>query len=252
MEHKIIKILKQDKPYEILLDLFNSGELETLLPVLYNLYKTEIGHKNNFYHTLKVLKNVCDNNGSFKMKLVAIFHDIGKPKTKKMVDGKGWTFHNHELVSANMSLYTMDELGIIDKTLRNYVYKMIQYHGRVKIQRDVSESAIRRLDTNVGKDIIFDLICFCKCDITTVNDTKRTRIVSGLETIEKRINEVRAKDINEKWRSPITGYVLMDMIPGIDGPTMGKIKAYTDPKIKSGEWTVEETKDYILKNYSKK
>jgi len=249
MNNKIINILNGDKPYDELYYLFKSGELKVLLPELYELHTTtDEGHKNNFFHTLGVLKNVCNIGGDINMKIVAILHDIGKPATKKKVSDKGWTFHNHELISANMALDVLDQWGI-DKKNREYIYKMIQYHGRVKMHRDVTESAIRRLDNNVGKNIIFDLIDFCKCDITTKYDYKRKRIIDSLDTIKNRIEEVRAKDEDSKWRSPITGYVIMELIGTVQGPVIGEIKKVVDPKIKSGEWTEKQAIDYIVNNY---
>jgi len=250
MKNKILDILKADKPYDVLFDLFRTGELKELLPELYDLHTTtEEGHKNNFYHTLGVLKNVCDFGGDTNMKIVAILHDIGKPATKRKVKDKGWTFHNHELISANMAMGVLDKWGMKEPKYREYIYKMIQYHGRVKMHRDVTESAIRRLDNNVGQDIIFDLINFCKCDITTKYDHKRQRIVDSLNKITDRIKEVRNKDNEAKWRSPITGFVIMKLIGVSEGPVIGKIKKVVDPKLKSGEWSEKDAIDYIVDNY---
>ena len=249
--NKILDILKQDKPYDVLFDLFKTGELKELLPELYDLHTTtEEGHKNNFYHTLGVLKNVCDIDGDLNMKIVAILHDIGKPATKRKVTGKGWTFHNHELVSANMAMEILNKWGFKDTKTIEYIYNMIKYHGRVKMHRDVTESAIRRLDTNVGQDVIFDLIDFCKCDLTTKYDHKRQRIVDSLNRIIERINEVRNKDEESKWRSPITGFVIMKLIGVSEGPVIGQIKKVVDPKLKSGEWSEKDAIDYIVNKYN--
>jgi len=251
MKNKIFDILKKDKPYDVLFDLFKTGELKELLPELYELHTTtEEGHKNNFFHTLGVLKNVCDTNNDFNMKVVALLHDIGKPATKRNVGGKGWTFHNHELVSANMTMDILDRWGITDKNFRDYLYRMIKYHGRVKMHRDVTESAIRRLDNNIGQDIIFDLIEFCKCDLTTKYDHKRQRIVDSLNTIKDRIKDVRKKDKESEWRSPITGFVIMKLIGVSEGPVIGQIKKVVDPKLKSGEWSEKDAIDYIVSNYN--
>ena len=174
--NRIINILKKDeRPYDSIYNLYLSGELKTLLPELYNLHTDEKGYKNNFIHTLGVLKNVCDKGYDYKMKLVALLHDIGKSVTKKYTE-KGWTFHNHEVIGARMAMSIMENCGIQDKELKDYVYRMILHHGRTKVHRDVTESAIRRLDTEVGKDIMFDLIDFCKCDLTTRFADKRERI----------------------------------------------------------------------------
>lgn len=240
----ILEILKKDKPYNIIQELFESNKLFEISPELIELSKTDVGHKNNFYHTLEVLKNVCDKNYDYKMRLVALFHDIGKPHSKRKLNNK-WTFHNHEFLSAKLTLEIFDRLNYNDETIRNYVFNMIKYHGRVKMHRDVSESAIRRLDKDVGCDIIFDLINFCKCDLTTKFKDKKERIISGLDTIKNRIIEVREKDEKSKWRSPITGHDIMNILNIETGKLIGEIKKITDSKIKSGEWSVDDAINYI-------
>lgn len=246
----ILNILKKDKPYVDIINLHKDGKLLSILPELDNLYSDEKGYKNNFMHTMQVLKNVCEFNNDYKMKIVALLHDIGKPLTKKLTSN-GWTFHDHERVGAKMSLKIMKRWGITDKDLIDYVFRMIYYHGRLKIHRDVTESAIRRLDSNIGKDIIFDLIDFGKLDITTKFDHKRNKIVSGLDTIKNRIIEVRSKDEENKWRSPLTGYMIMDLLKIKEGKIIGDIKKELDPLLKSNEITIEEAIEYIIKNKKK-
>jgi len=148
-----------------------------------------------------------------------------------------------------MTMDIFNRWGITDLKFRDYIYRMIQFHGRVKMNRNVTESAIRRLDINVGQDIIFDLIDFCKCDITTKFDAKRIKIQTSLDTIKKRIIEIRKKDDDAKWRSPITGYVIMELLGNVAGPVIGKIKKIVDPKIKSGKWSKKVAIDYIIDNY---
>jgi len=247
--NRIFEILKNDeKPYVTIYDLFLSGKLKTIFPELYDLHTDEKGYKNNFTHTLGVLRNVCDAGYDYKMKLVALFHDIGKSVTKKYTE-KGWTFHNHEVIGARMAMMIMEKWGIFDKELKDYVYRMILHHGRTKVNRDVTESAIRRLDNEVGQDIIFDLINFCKCDLTTKYEDKRERINSSLDTIKQRIIEVRAKDEESKWRSPLTGHMVMNLLGVGQGRIIGEIKGELDPKLKSGEITLEDAIEYIKKKW---
>ena len=249
--NKILDILKTDnKPYVAIYDMFLSGELKNLFPELYNLHTDEKGYKNNFTHTLGVLRNVCNMGYDYKMKLVALLHDIGKSITKRYTE-KGWTFHNHEVIGARMAMQVLEKWGIEDKELRDYVYRMILYHGRTKVHRDVTESAIRRLDTEVGQDIIFDLINFCKCDLTTKFDDKRERISSALDTIKERIEEVREKDEDAKWRSPLTGHIVMELLGVGEGRIVGEIKKELDPKLKSGEITLDDAIKYIKKIWLK-
>lgn len=223
------------------------GNLDEILPELVNLNTQTTGHKNNYIHTLGVLKNVCQyNNDNLKMKIVALLHDIGKIVVRSKNDEGNWTFHNHEAVGAEMIKPILKRFNITNPKTVDYVYRMVKYHGRVKMHRDVTESAIRRLDNEVGQDIILELIEFCKCDITTRFEDKRNRIVTGLDTIKERVLEVRKKDEQAKWRSPITGHIIMNLLGVSTGRIIGDIKNVTDYKIKSGEWTEKEAIEYIL------
>jgi poly(A) polymerase len=243
---EILTILQNSvSPYDDIMDLYRSGELTTLCPPLYNLSFTEDGHKNNFIHTMQVLRNVCDKGFDYKMKIVAVFHDIGKVSTKRKNDKGEWTFHDHENVGSELFIELSNDLD--DANLIDYVYRMIKYHGRIKMHRDVSESAIRRLDKEVGSDIIFDLIEFCKCDITTKFSEKKDRIVSGLDEIKKRIIEVRAKDEYDAWKSPLTGHVIMELLGNIDGKEIGRIKKYYDQDLRYNKVTLE----YVIEEIKK-
>lgn len=239
-----LDILKEKNLNSII---YTMDNLDEILPELVNLNTQTTGHKNNYIHTLGVLKNVCQyNNDNLKMKIVALLHDIGKIVVRSKNDEGNWTFHNHEAVGAEMIKPILKRFNITNPKTLDYVYRMVKYHGRVKMHRDVTESAIRRLDNEVGQDIILELIEFCKCDITTRFEDKRNRIVSGLDTIKERILEVRKKDEQAKWRSPITGHVIMNLLGVSTGRLIGDIKNVTDSKIKSGEWTEKEAIEYIL------
>ena len=251
-----LDILKEDKPYLKLIELQNSGELVELCPELSNLDEKVTGHKNNFYHTMGVLKNVCDSkNNTFKMKVVALFHDIGKLKTKSFESGE-WTFYEHEKVSAKMVLIIFKRMEIEDKVFIDYVYRMIYYHGRTKIPRDVTESAIRRFGREVGLDIINDLMDFCKCDITTKWDDKRERFQSALDIMRNRIFEINKKDEESKWRSPLTGEIIMKTLNIEPCKLIGDIKKKYEPLFKEGKITLEEAikqiKDENISNTSER
>jgi len=245
MKNKL-NILQTRKLSDIVSNLYKDGELEKILPELCKLHTTTNGHKNNFYHTLGVLNNVIEyDNDNLKMKIVALLHDIGKISVRTKNNEGNWTFHDHENVGAKMIHKILKRFNITNKKTVDYIYRMVKYHGRVKMHRDVTESAIRRLDVEVGHDIVLELIEFCKCDITTKYDDKRQRIVSGLDEIKNRILEVREKDKESKWRSPITGIIIMKMLEITTGRMVGDIKKVTDEKIKSGEWTEEDAIKYI-------
>lgn len=247
----IINILKEDKPYLKLKELYNSGDLLKIFPELCNLYSEDKGYKNNFTHTMLVLKNVCDFNNDYKLKLVALLHDLGKPSTKRYDNKKGWTFYDHEKVGADMSVKILKNWGVTDTQLIDYVYRMIMYHGRIKIGRDSTESAIRRLDNEVGKDIIFDLIDFAKCDLTTKFEDKKLRIISFLDDLKDKVIRVREIDEDAKWKSPLTGHLIMELLNIKEGRTIGIIKKELDPKLKSNEITLDDAINYIKENKEK-
>jgi len=241
-----LSLLRSKKLTDTINMLYKDGDLDIILPELCNLHTTTNGHKNNYYHTLGVLNNVIEyDNDNLKMKIVAVLHDIGKISVRSKNDDGNWTFHDHENVGAKMVKKILKRFNITNKKTIDYVYRMVKYHGRVKMHRDVTESAIRRLDLEVGHDIVLELIEFCKCDITTKYDDKRQRIISGLDEIKNRILEVRKKDNESKWRSPITGTIIMGMLNITTGRMVGDIKKVTDEKIKSGEWTEEDAINYI-------
>jgi len=245
-----LDILKEDKPYLKLIELQKSGKLLELCPELSNLDEKVIGHKNNFYHTMGVLKNICESeNNTFKMKVVASFHDIGKLITKRFVNGE-WTFHEHEKVSAKMVIKIFKRMKIKDKDFINYVYRMIYYHGRTKILRNVTESAIRRFDKEIGLDIVNDLVDFCKCDITTKSNEKRERFQSALDIIRNRIFEVNKKDEESKWRSPLTGKIIMETLNIKPCKLIGNIKKKYDPFFRKEKITLSEAIKQIKIDYS--
>lgn len=238
---EILDILKYNsEPYTDILAMYENGNLEEVCAPLFDLSFTEDGHKNNFLHTLTVLKNVCDKGFSYEMKIVATFHDIGKTPTKRKIGKDDWTFHNHEAVGANMFVKLCQIYNITDIDI-DYIYKMILYHGRVKMHRDVSDSAIRRLSNDVGQDLIFDVIDFSKCDLTTRNKAKFERIDSGYDTIRQRIVDVRKMDEYDAWRSPLTGHVIMDIFNNnIDGRQIGVIKRSYDDILRNEKMTLDD------------
>lgn len=249
MNNMIFDILREKEPYLDFFKLQEQGILSMLCSEISNLDENVKGHKNNFYHTMAVLKNVCDsNNDKFEMRVVAIFHDIGKPSTKKYIDGD-WTFHNHENVSAEMFLKIMKRWKITDENFINYCYRMIKFHGRTKMPKDITDSAVRRFTKEIGIDIINDLMDFCKCDITTKFDDKRKRQQNALEIIRNKVFEVAKKDEENKWRSPLTGDIIMKTLNIKPSKLIGDIKKIYDPLFKENKITLEEAINEIKKNY---
>ena len=251
MKNKILDILKEEKPYLELIKLQEQGLMEELCPEISTLDENVKGHKNNFFHTMGVLKNVCESkNNTFEMKVVALFHDIGKPATKRFIDGN-WTFHGHEELSAKMWLKILKRWNIEDKEFIDFTHRMIKFHGRTKMPKAITDSAVRRFTKEIGIDIINDLMDFCKCDITTKFEDKRKRFQSALDVIREKCFEVTKNDEKAKWRSPLTGEIIMKTLNIKPSRLIGDIKKKYEPLFKEGKITLEEAIKQIKNDYKK-
>ena len=239
-EKKLLwSILNSKDPASELKQLDDAGVLEHLLPELTGLKGVDIiegqKHKDNFEHTLQVIKQTAEASESPWLRLVSILHDAGKAKTKKFIKDKGWTFQNHELVGARMVKSVFDRFDL-DKSQLEYVIKLIEYHGIAKelTKDEVTDSAIRRLYTELG-DWVDDLLLFCKCDMTTASYAKRQRFQNDLDRLKERILVVKNKDEADKWRSPIDGNFIMKELGITPGKRLGLIKSDIERAIKSGK-----------------
>ena len=238
---ELLDILNTKDPVAILRHLDQNGQLAEIFPELVALKASGANHKDNFEHTLGVLQNVIDAGGNDGMRLVALFHDLGKASTKKFIDGK-WTFHMHEEVSAHMLQELYDRFHI-PSVLRMYVTVIVSLHGRPKSVADdgVSDSAVRRLSKDAYQ-YFDDLIKFAKCDMTTKNFAKRKQYTDAFNDLQTRKIRIDLEDEEAKWRPPITGHDIMAL--GIKGRNVALAKDDVIAKIKSG--ALQEDRDACL------
>lgn len=209
------KIMMSKKPSIGLDLLYRAGLLDIILPELTALagveIKDNIGHKDNFYHSLQVLDNIVPYTDNLWLRWAALLHDIGKARAKRFDEKQGWTFHGHEVVSGKLVPRIFKRLKLPTQQHMSYVKKIVELHHRPisLTKEDITDAAMRRLLFDAGEDLE-DLMLLCKADITSKNRQRVKRYIANFEAVEKRVKEVEEKDKIRNWEPPISGKIIME------------------------------------------
>ena len=184
------------------------------------------------------------------LRFAALVHDIAKPETKKFKEGKGWTFHGHEVLGTKMVESIGRRLKLSRKTIK-FAKKMTFLHLRpiALVNEEVTDSAVRRLIFNAGEDVEL-LMTLCRADITTKNPERAVQYMKNFELVEKKIAELLEKDEMKAFQSPVRGEEIMELLGIEPGKMIGFVKSAIEQAILDGiiDNDYEASYKYLMEN----
>jgi len=230
---EFVRILNSSQPMKALILSHKLGILKYIAPEL----EAGIGVAQNqahsfdvFEHNIRSAQHAADKDWSFIVRLSALFHDVGKPKSRRWSDEKkDWTFHGHEVVGARMTKKILENLKFSRETI-DKATSLVRWHMFFSDPAKVTLSAVRRIVANVGKEHIWDLINLRICD----------RIGTGRPKEQPfRLRKYQAM-IEQAMRDPISVGMLQ-----IDGRKIMELGEKPGPRI---GWTLHALLEEVLED----
>ena len=191
-------------------------------------------HKDVLTHTFAVVENVRphaeleEDRRDFDFRIVrlaALFHDIGKPRTRGYLKGKGTTFHHHDVVGAKMTKRRLVEMRYSNDDVEA-ITELVALHLRFHTYRlGWSDSAVRRYVRDAG-DLLAELNVLTRCDCTTRNERKARTLSRRMDELEERISELAEAEEIAAIRPELDGRQVMEHLGVTPGPVIGEALAY--------------------------
>ena len=250
IKDELNKIMMTPTPSRGFVDLYRCGLLQIILPELtaLDIVETKEGraHKNNFYHTLEVLDNICKKTDNLWLRWAALMHDIGKPRCKRWDASTGWTFHNHNFIGAKMVPQVFRRLSLPLDMKMKYVQKLVDMHMRPIVIADevVTDSAVRRLMNDAGDDID-DLITLCEADITSKNEGRKKMFLENFRMVREKLTDLKEKDYKRLLQPVIDGNEIMEMFNLKPSREVGELKKYLKDAVLDNR--VENEREPLMK-----
>jgi poly(A) polymerase len=256
---EFVKLIMSENPRIGIELLVETGLADYVLPEVPKL-KLEIDehhhHKDVYEHTLKVLEQAIsleDRLGgpNLVIRLAALLHDIGKPKTRELIPGGGVSFHHHEVVGARMAKERLKTLRFSNEVISDVsslVFLHLRFHGYGT--GEWTDSAVRRYIRDAEHQLIH-LHVLTRADCTTRNQRKAESLARTYDSLEERILKLMAEEELEKIRPDLDGLEIMEILGISPSPVVGQAYQYLlDLRMERGPLGAEVAKAELLNWWS--
>lgn len=252
---EFIKTVMGQKPKLGITLLVETGLADIFLPEVPKL-KLEIDehhhHKDVYEHSLTVLEQAIAleerlGGPNLTLRLAALLHDIGKPKTRQLIAGGGVSFHHHEVVGARMCKERLRTLRF-DNHLINDVAKLVFLHLRFHGygSGEWSDSAVRRYVRDAG-ELLTHLHLLTRADCTTRNKKKADLLAKTYDELEDRITVLMQQEELNKIRPDLTGEQIMQILNLKPSPAVGRAYDFLlELRLENGPMGEEKAKQELL------
>ena len=249
------KIIMSDNPRLGITLLVETGLADIFLPEIPKL-KLEIDehhhHKDVYEHTLTVLEQAIAleerlGGPNLTLRLAALLHDIGKPKTKELIAGGGVSFHHHEVVGSRLCKERMKKLRFdnhIIKDVAQLVFLHLRFHGYGN--GEWTDSAVRRYVRD-AEELLIHLHLLTRADCTTRNQKKAEGLAKTYDQLEERIALLMEQEELNKIRPDLSGEQIMEILSIKPSPAVGKAYDFLlELRLEHGPLGEEKAKSELL------